>query len=213
MSADLPKENLTKKTFSGFAWQYTSFIAQALLQLIVLAVLARLLSPEDFGVLGLAMIFVGFAALFSQLGVGPALIQRSELTPVHIRVGFTLSVILSLVFTLLLVAISPLVARFVRNDQVTDVLLVVSLNFFFTGFGVVAESLLKRNLRFKSLMWASVWSYVFGYALTGIVLAYLGFGVWALVGATLGQSLLKSVLLLIFNPHSVLPSLARREMK
>src|SRR4030067_1351348 len=173
MFADLPKENLTKSTLSGFAWQYTSFIAQAVMQLIVLAVLARLLSPEDFGVLGLAMIFLGFGALFSQLGVGPALIQRSELTPIHIRVGFTLSILLSLIFTLLLMAISPWVAVFLRNDQVTDVLYVVSLNFLFAGFGVVAESLLKRNLRFKSLMWASVWSYVFGYALIGIILAWL----------------------------------------
>jgi len=213
MSADLPKENLTKSTLSGFAWQYTSFIAQAVLQLIVLAVLARLLSPEDFGVLGLAMIFVGFAALFSQLGVGPALIQRSELTPIHIRAGFTLSILLSLIFTLLLMAISPWVAVFLRNDQVTDVLYVVSLNFLFAGFGVVAESLLKRNLRFKSLMWANVWSYLFGYALIGIILAWLGYGVWALVWATLGQSLLKSVLLLLYNPHPLIPSLARREMR
>src|SRR4030042_2169452 len=102
MSADLPKENLTKSTMSSFGWQYISFISQALLQLIVLAVLSRLLSPEDFGVLGLAMIFVGFAALFSQLGVGPALIQRSEITPTHIRDGFTLSFLLSLFFLLLM---------------------------------------------------------------------------------------------------------------
>jgi PST family polysaccharide transporter len=213
MSVDLPKENLTKSTLSGFAWQYTSFISQALLQLIVLAVLARLLSPEDFGVLGLAMIFVGFAALFSQLGVGPALIQRSELTPIHIRVAFTLSILLSLIFTFLMIPVAPWAAVFLRNDQVTDVLYVVSLNFFFAGIGVVAESLLKRNLRFKSLMWASVFSYLFGYALVGIALAWLGYGVWALVWATLSQSLLKSAILLLVNPHPLIPSLARRELR
>jgi PST family polysaccharide transporter len=213
MSTELPRKNLTKSTLSGFAWQYTSFVAQAVMQLVVLAVLARLLSPEDFGVIGLAMIFVGFAALFSQLGVGPALIQRSELTPLHIRVGFTLSVLLSLLFTLLMIPIAPLAAVFLKNDQVTNVLYVVGFNFLFAGFGVVAESLLKRNLRFKSLMWVNVWSYLFGYALVGIGLAWLDFGVWALVGATLGQSLLKSALLLIVNPHPLLPSLRRREMR
>lgn len=213
MAADLSKENLKKSTLFGFAWQYTSYISQALLQLIVLAVLARLLSPEDFGILGIAMIFVGFAELFSQLGVGPALIQRSDLTPNHIRVGFTLSVLLSLVLTLILMAFSPLAAVFLKNNQVTSVLVVVSLNFFFSGFGVVAESLLKRNLKFKSLMWAGILSYLFGYALIGIAMAWLGYGVWALVGATLGQSLLKSVVLLILNPHPVTPSLARGEMR
>jgi PST family polysaccharide transporter len=166
MSSEYPRE-LDKVYLSAFGWQYTSFVAQALLQLLVMAVLARLLSPDDFGVLGLAMIFVGFAALFSQMGVGPAIIQRTELTPVHIRVGFTLSILLSLIFTILMIAISPLAAVFLKNDQVTDVLYVVSFNFLFAGFGVVAESLLKRNLRFKSLMWANVWSYVFGYAVIG----------------------------------------------
>jgi PST family polysaccharide transporter len=213
MSPDLPKENLTKSTVSAFGWQYTSFVAQALLQLLVLAILARLLTPEDFGVLGLAMIVVGFAALFSQMGVGPALIQRSEITPVHIRVGFTLSVLLSLVFTIVVMAFAPLAAVFLRDVQVTGVLYVVSLTFLFSGFGVVAESLLKRNLRFKSLMWANVWSYLIGYAVVGILLAWQGFGVWALVGATLGQSLLKSGFLLLINPHPIIPSLARRESR
>lgn len=213
MSTDLLKENLTKSTYSGFAWQYISYISQAILQILVLAVLARLLSPEDFGVLGLAMIVVGFAALFSQLGVGPALVQRSELTLIHIRVGFSLSILLSLILTLITIAVSPLAALFLQSNRVTSVLSVVSLNFLFAGFGVVAESLLKRNLQFKKLMWASVGSYLFGYAIVGIGMAWLGYGVWSLVGATLGQSLVNSILLLLLNPHSLLPSLARREIR
>ena len=213
MSAELNKENLRKSTLSGFAWQYTSFISQALLQLIVLAVLARLLSPGDFGVLGIAMIVVGFAELFSQLGVGPALIQRSELTPVHIRVGFTLSILLSLVLTLILITISPFAAQFLHNEQAADVLKAVSFDFLLAGIGVVAESLLKRNLRFNRLIWANVGSYLLGYAFIGITLAWLGYGVWALVGATLGQTFFNSLLLLLLNPHPLMPSLARRELR
>lgn len=209
----MPKENLAKSTLSAFGWQYTSFIGQALMQLLVLAVQARLLTAEDFGVMGLAMIFVGFAALFSQMGVGPAIIQRPELTTLHIRVGFTISVLLSVVFTILIIAIAPLAPIFVKNEQVTGVMLAVSLNFLFAGFGVVAESLLKRNLKFKRLMKANVLSYAIGYAGVGIVLAWMGYGVMSLVGATLGQSLLKSVLLLAYNPHPIRPSLARREMR
>jgi len=213
MSANLLKENLTKSTLFGFAWQYLSFITQALLQIVVLAILARLLSPEDFGVVGLAMIVVGFATLFSQLGVGPALIQRSELTPTHIRVGFSISILLSLVLTFITIVVSPLAALFLQSDRVTNVLSVISLNFLFAGFGVVAESLLKRNLQFRKLMWARTGSYLFGYAIVGISMAWLGYGVWSLVGATLGQSLVYSLLLFILNPHSLLPSLARREIR
>ena len=213
MSGDQMKDNLTKSTLFGLAWQYTAFFSEAFLQLMVLAILARLLSPEDFGIVGLAMVIVGFAELFSQMGVGPALIQRSELTAVHIRVGFTISILLSLLLTLILIAASPWVAVFFRNDQITSVFSVISLNFFFSGFGVVAESLLKRDLQFKKLMWSRVGSYFFGYALIGITLAWLGYGVWTLVGATLGQSLLKSVMLLFLKPHPIIPSLSRREMR
>lgn len=213
MSHHLTRENLTQSTLFGLAWQYASVFSQALLQLIVLAVLARLLSPEDFGLLGAAMIFVGFAALISQLGVGPAIVQRSELTSIHIRVGFTLSILLSLALTLSLWVVTPFVAMFFHSDELRNVLPVISLNFFFAGFGVVATSVLRRNLQFDKLMRIDVASYLFGYALVGITLAWLGYGVWALVGATLAQSSLKSVLLLLSQRHSIIPSLARQELR
>ena len=171
MSHHLTRENLTQSTLFGLAWQYASVFSQALLQLIVLAVLARLLSPEDFGLLGAAMIFVGFAALISQLGVGPAIVQRSELTSIHIRVGFTLSILLSLALTLSLWVVTPFVAMFFHSDELRNVLPVISLNFFFAGFGVVATSVLRRNLQFDKLMRIDVASYLFGYALVGITLA------------------------------------------
>ena len=151
MPDQLPKTNLIKPVLSSLTWQYISVFTQALLQFIVLAILARLLSPEDFGLLGIAMIFVGLAALFSQLGVGPAIIQRSELNVIHIRVGFTLSILFSLVMVLLLWIVTPFIAIFFQNAELSNVLRVVSLNFVFAGFGVVAASLMKRNLEFNKL--------------------------------------------------------------
>jgi len=183
------------------------------LQLLVLAILARLLTPKDFGVVGIAMIFVGFAALFSQLGVGPALIQRTNLTSVHIRVGFTLAVLSSIILVLLMWTISPLIAAFFRNDQVVDVLDVVSINFFLSGFGVVSESLLKRDLKFQKLMWVDIISYAVGYAGIGITAALRGYGVWALVMATLGQTLVKSILLYLSQRHPLKPALAGHELR
>jgi len=213
MSIHPTKKNLTKSTLFSLGWQYISVFTQALLQIVVLAILARLLSPEDFGLLGIAMIFVGFAALFSQLGVGPAIIQRSEITNTHIRVGFSLSLLLSVVLCLVLWAFTPLAARFFNNERLNEILPIISLNFIFTGFGVVAFSLLKRNLQFHKLMWVDVGSYVFGYAIIGITLAWLGYGVWALVWATLSQSILKSILQFISHPHPIIPSLSRPELR
>jgi O-antigen/teichoic acid export membrane protein len=213
MSPNPAKRSLTESTLHGLLWQYISVIAQALLSLIVLSMLARLLSADDFGLLAIALIIVGFAALFSQLGVGPALIQRSELTPGHIRVGFTFSILFSVALTIVIFMLAPLAAAFFRNDSVADVLRAVSLSFLFAGAGIVAESLLKRNLEFKKLMFANVGSYLLGYAVIGIALAWLGYGVWALVAATLGQSLLHTAFMYLLSRHPVAPSLARSELR
>lgn len=203
---------LGKSALAGFLWQYASVFSQGLLQLAVFAVLARLLTPADFGLLGIAMIFVGFASLLSRLGVGPAIIQRDSLTDKHIRVGFTLSILSSVVLMVTIWAVTPAVAMFFDDPRLPAVLYAVSLNFVLVGFGVVAESLLRRELLFRRLMWANVGSYALGYAVLGITLAATGFGVWALVGATLAQGGMKSLLLLLWRPHPVVPSLARQEL-
>ncbi|MBK7190464.1 MAG: oligosaccharide flippase family protein [bacterium] len=89
-----PTRSPGRQMLNGLSWQYTNIFSIAILQLVVLAILARLLTPEAFGLVGLAMIFVGLVNSFSQLGVGPAIIQFSELTQNHVRAGFTLTVIL-----------------------------------------------------------------------------------------------------------------------
>jgi PST family polysaccharide transporter len=207
----MSQNSLARSTLVGLIWEYSSVLAQVVLQLLVLGILSRLLSPEDFGLIGIALIFVGFAALFSQLGVGPAIVQRSSLTLEHIRVGFTLSVSLSLVMLLILWFSAPLLAHFFQTNDLIHVLRGVSLSFPLTGLGVVSEALLRRNLQFRKVMQVNVLAYVFGYACIGILLAWFGWGVWALVGALLGQSLVKSVLLFMVHPHPKRPLLTRRE--
>ena len=208
-----PKRKLAKEMLTGMTWRFFSLYSQAFLSLFVLATLSRLLSPEDFGVMGVATIFVGLADLLSELGVGPAIIQHRELTSKHLRVGFTLAVLLGIGMVIVLWIIAPFLAVFFRNEQVTSVLYGVSFSFFLGGFGVVSQALLRRNLQFKKLMWIDVGSYAFGYALVGLLMALNGYGVWALVGATLSQNLLKSIIALFMQPHPIKPSFARQELR
>ncbi|HEY5903900.1 MAG TPA: lipopolysaccharide biosynthesis protein [Anaerolineales bacterium] len=198
---------------SGMTWQYVSIFAQAVLNLFVLGTLSRLLAPADFGVMGIAAIFVGLAELFSELGVGPAIIQHRELSPKHARVGFTIAVLLGIILVGIMWSAAPLVAIFFKNSGVTPVLRGVSFDFLLGSFGVVSEGLLRRKLKFRKLMWINVAAYAFGYALVGIAMAYGGYAVWALVGATLSQSLLKSIMLLVVEPHSMKPSFSRTEFR
>lgn len=206
-------EKLGKSMLTGMTWRFFAIYSQAFLNIFVLATLSRLLSPEDFGLMGIVAIFVGLAELLSELGVGPAIIQIKNLTRIHLRVAFTLAVLFGIVMVGILWVVAPLIARFFDNEQVTQVLRAVSLDFFFGGFGVVSLSLLRRKLLFKKLMWVDIGSYTIGYALVGLGMAWSGYGVWALVGATISQRFLKSLFLLIMEPIPLKPSLSRPELR
>jgi O-antigen/teichoic acid export membrane protein len=212
-SANEAKKNLSKAALSGLLWQYSEAITQALLQLIVFSILARLLSPQAFGQMGVTLIFIGFASLFSQLGVGPALVQMREVTTRHIRAGFTLSMLLSLVMTLGFWGLAQPIASFFRDPNVEPLIRAVSVSFFILGFGAVAESLLQKDLKFRTIMMINNGSYFVGYGLVGVVLAFLGFGVWSLVLAHLSQSAFKSFAFMLARPHAKVPIVAREETR
>lgn len=198
---------------AGMSWQYVSLFSQGLLNLLVLGVLSRLLSPDDFGLMGIAAIFVGLAEMFSELGVGPAIIQKQDLNDKHMRVGFTLALSLGLVMVLILSLSAPIIALFFKNPEVTAVVRGVSLSFLVGSFGVVSQALLRRRLKFKEMMLINVAAYALGYAAVGITLAYMGYGVWALVWGTLSQTLIKSVGSLMVERISLKPSFSRPELR
>ena len=207
------KRSLGKSMLAGMSWQYISLFSQGLLNLLVLGTLSRLLSPDDFGLMGIAAIFVGLAELFSELGVGPAIIQRQDLNEKHMRVGFTLALVLGIVMVLILALSAPLIALFFKNEQVTGVVRGVSLSFLFGSFGVVPQALLRRRLKFKEMMLINVGAYAIGYAAIGITMAYMGYGVWALVGATVSQTIIKSVASLLVERIPLKPSFSRPELR
>lgn len=189
------KPNGGQQALAGFGWQYLSAMAEGLSNLVVLAVLARLLSPADFGLMSLALVFSGFSLMISQVGVGPALVQESELTPRQISTGFVLSLATGVGSAAILAACAPLIGLATANPAVVPVVAALSLTMLFGALGTVPEALLTRELRFRTLMFVSLASFV-GYAAVGIVAALAGLGVWALVVATVGQTLVKAVLLL-----------------
>ena len=203
---------LTRTTLSGLFWMFMGTGAQALLQIVVVAVLARLLNPEDFGVVSAALIIVGFSSIFSQLGVGPAVVQRPQLEDRHVKTGFTLSLIFGLLMTGAVWLFAPTAARFFHIEELPHVIRVLSFVFTLQGVSMIAEALVQRELRFRWLAVIEVTAFVAGYGAFGVTLAYLGFGVWALVGAQLAQAALKTVILLIVQPHPKGLMLERRAL-
>lgn len=206
--------NSLRKTLSrGLLWQYASVAVQAVAQLAVLSTLSRLLSPEDFGLLSAAMIFVGFAGLFGQLGVAPAIIYTSELTARVVRAGFTLSIITGLLLTGLLWALAPIFGEYFGSDPVVPVIRAVAVVFPIAGLGAVSEALLQRRLKFNILTLVNVISYLLGYAVIAIWLGAAGAGVWALVGGTIGQRTIQTVASYVLAPHPVWPLVSIAEYR
>lgn len=193
-------KNLTEHAFSGFIWMMMGSAAQVTLKIGVLAVLARLVSPQVFGVMSIAIMVVDFSKMFTHMGVGPALVQRLDLEERHLTSGFTLSLAMGVFFALVLVLTAPFLAVFFKMPELVDVLRVIALIFLIDSFTLIAQALMQRNMRFKMAVAFEVLSYALGYGAVGIFLAYQGWGIWALVCASLAQALLFTVLLVWAQP-------------
>lgn len=195
----------------GLAWQYAGVAVQAGAQLAVLTILARLLPPSDFGVVSAAMIIIGFAGLFGQLGVAPAIIQAPTIAEEDVRSGFTLSLITGFVILAALKYCAPFIGAYFGNDEIGRVVGWVAWVFPIAGVGTIAEALLQRDLRFRAWTSVHLGSYVFGYASVAIPLAAAGMGVWALVIGTLTQRIFQTAASYAIVRHSVRLRLSLRE--
>lgn len=185
------------------AWTMGSAATQTIMQIVVLAALARLLSPEEFGVVAGATVVVNFAAIFTQLGVNQALVQRQGLTQGVIATGFWLSAVLAATLAAALALAAPLVADQLGMAESKAVLRALALGLLIRGLTATSEALLTRALRFRAIAVMDVVSYALGYGLVGIVLAASGMGVWALVGAHLVQVALRSAMTLGLQRHGL----------
>ena len=199
--------DLGRASRSGLLWTGLATTVQAGLQFLVLAVLARLLDADEFGLVTATLVVVGLGQVFAKLGVGPAVVQREDLTPEHERTGFALGVYTGLVFAAALFFTAPLVAELFRMPDLAPLTRVISVAFIFQGLGVVAEGLAQRRLRFRLLGITEAISFGLGYAVVGITAAIAGAGAWSLVAAYLVQVIVKTVVLLwtVPFPKSLVP--------
>jgi O-antigen/teichoic acid export membrane protein len=193
---------ITNRTMKGIFWVFLGTVIQGIIQVLVLVVLSRLVLPREFGLANAAVIVIGVSTLFSQIGIGPAIVQRPNLEERHIRTGFAVSIMLGVLLMILTILFAPIIASFMQMPNLTLVLQVTSPLFVVQSFFVIPNSILSRNMHFRKQTVVQIVSYAFGYGLVGIVLAFLKWGVWALVGAQISQALLGSVLTTIFQPYS-----------
>lgn len=200
---DKKSKGLMDRALGGLFWMYSGKTVFVILRAVVLIVLARLLTPEDYGLVSAALLFVNFIQLFSQLGVGPALVQRSELEERHLKTAFTVFTLSGIFFAAAVGLSAPFINNFFHDiDGLIPVLRVAVLAFPIQGFTAVPIALMRRELRFRELAKIDVLAYGGGYGIVGIGLAFLGFGAWALVGAVIARVSIAGILLMMAQPYS-----------
>lgn len=196
-------KNLTAETVEGIKWTISATVISCVLQIGYTAVMARLLDPAAFGLMALSGVILRFGDYFAKMGMGQAIIQKPELTERDVRAAFTSSLLLGTLFAGLLAAGAPLAAHIVHQPEVIPVVRVDALCIFLGGVNSTALGLLRRRMRFRLLAIFEVGSFAVGFIGLGLLLAWQGFGIWALVGASVGNMVLITMLTYGAVRHSV----------
>jgi O-antigen/teichoic acid export membrane protein len=186
--------NLTGTVVRGAKWKAANHVVAEGSRVVVAVILARLLTPADYGLAGMALVVTSFAAMFSDPSLGPALIQRPTITERDRSTVFWTSLVLGVALTLAGVAASGLVADFFGEPQVKDMFIVTSLCFVLVSLSVTPRSLLVRRLAYRSLEIREMISRVIG-GITAVILAFAGFGPWAVVSNFVATTIASALLL------------------
>lgn len=192
---DSSQPNAAKsRLFSGLRWSGASQVMQQVLNVGCSVVLARLLVPEDFGLLAMASVFTGIVFFVLDLGLGSALIQREQIKPQQVSSIFWINVGMGLGMTAIGIGASGAIARFYGSPDVQPIVALLSCNFLISSIGKTQTSLLMREMNFKALELRTLIAQVGGIG-AAIALAFAGFGVWSLVARILVAGLVETVML------------------
>jgi PST family polysaccharide transporter len=162
-------------------------------------VLARLLTPQDFGLIGMVTVVISFAAIFKDAGLSMATVQKAHITEEQINTLFWVNVLISTILGLGIIACAPLVMMFYDRHELTAVTTALSFSFIIQGFGIQHAALLRRHMRFKALALVQIFSEIIGLT-TAIILALMGWNYWALVISTIANTVTTLLMTLFFCP-------------
>lgn len=187
-------ESLKKKTVNGIVWSALERFSILGINFIFGLVLARLLMPSDYGVIAMLSIFMAVAQTFIDSGFSNALIRKPNRTETDNSTAFYFNIVIGFVCYLLLFVLAPYIAEFYNTPILKDITRIVGLNLVFNSFAVVQQALLTANIDFKRQAKISLSSAILAGSV-GIIMAFLGYGVWALVVQIVGSSFLRMIFL------------------
>jgi PST family polysaccharide transporter len=199
---------LGEQVLTALKWNYLGAAVRVLSQFVIGIVLARVLGPEPFGLVALALLVIGLGSLVADLGFGSALVQRKELGEREVRFAFTLLALTGLGLTACVALSADPIATFFRRPDAAIVIRALSVLFAVNALGQTSASLLRRKLDLRSVQVAQIASYLGAYLLIGVPLAFAGAGVWSLVAASIAQACASTAVLYSQVRHPLRPALS-----
>lgn len=190
-------ESVKNKAVKGVMWSAIERFSVQFVQLIIQILIARILSPDDFGIIGMIAIFIAIAQSFIDSGFSNALIRKRDRTDIDNSTVFYFNIVVGAVFYLLLYLCAPAIAKFYNTPILVPVTRIVGLGVIFNSLAVVQRANLTAKVDFKTQAKASLISVIISGG-CGLFLAYKGFGVWSLVAQTLLNGGCNTIFLWIF---------------
>jgi O-antigen/teichoic acid export membrane protein len=207
---DSLKANLKSKSIRGGAYMLTSEGTNMVITLASTSVLARILMPSDFGLLGMVFALTAIAERFKDIGLGRATIQKKDLSHAEVSNLFWLNAAVGIGISLLICLLSGAIARFYHEQRLTHIAMALSITFLFGGFTIQHQALLNRRMRFLATGTISTGALAFSNGVA-ILLALKGFGYWSLVSREILRSVLLAIGIFVACPW--VPALPDRQQK
>ena len=208
----MENESLKKSAFSGFIWKFAERVGAQMVSLVVSIVLARILIPEDYSIVGIVTIFFAFCNVFISGGLNSALIQKKDADEDDYSTIFWVNMIIAVVLYIVMYIAAPVIASVYQQDLLVPVIRVMGLTFFINGIKAVLTAYTSSTFQFKKFFFSTLAGTIIS-AFVGIGMAVAGFGAWALVAQQMSNSFIDTVILFITTKFHVKLVLSWKKLK
>ncbi len=189
-------QELKNKTIKGLFWRFGERIIAQLISFIVSIILARLLMPEEYGIIAMVTIFINIANVFVTSGLGTSLVQKKDADEIDFSTMFWTSIAFSVILYIILFFTAPFIAKMYKNDLLTSVLRIMGLKLPIAAFSTIQQAYVQRKMIYKKFFFSTIIGTIIS-AAVGIIMAFNGFGVWALVAQYLTNSAIDTLVLFL----------------
>ena len=188
--------NNNNVTIINFIWRFAERSGAQLVTFFVSIVLARLLSPDDYGIIAIVSVFIAIMQVFVDSGLGSALIQKKNADDLDFSSVFIFNFFACFIIYIVMFFAAPFIAKFYDDMHLVAIIRVISITILISGVKGIQQAYVSRNMLFKKFFFSTIGGTIFS-AFLGIFMAYEGFGVWALVAQQLSNTAIDTLILWI----------------